>query len=260
MLYYDIKKSKIGGIIVNLENSIKDVIAQKLEDGTVEKLVGEQLEKGINEALNNLFRSWGDGSKIIENKLKEVIVPYLENYDYSKYVLKLDTVLVEILQNTSLDNKEMLENFKDLMLLEERKTIKATEIFKEWQKKVSKDVDTSDLEINYDDGVSYQDVDVSMALESLDKGYSIYDRARLVFECEDEDLNCEVRLKRWENARDKNWDIEYEGVHDISSIRYLEKFQIFLMRLSQAGVKVEIDSKYDEDWVEVDAEPEASFS
>jgi len=165
---------------MNLENSIKDVITQKLEDGTVERLVGEQLEKGISEALNSLFGSWGDGSKIIENKLKEVIVPYLENYDYSKYILKLDSVLVEILENTALDNKEMLENFKDLMLPEDRKTIKATEIFKEWQKKVAKDVDTSDLEINYDDRVSYQDVEVSLTFESLDKGYSIYDRARLV--------------------------------------------------------------------------------
>lgn len=245
---------------MNLENSIKDVISQKLEDGTVERLVGEQLEKGISEALNSLFRSWGDGSKVIENKLKEVIVPYLENYDYSKYTLKLDAVLVEILKNTTLDNRKMLENFKDLMLPEERKTIKATEIFEEWQKKVARGVDTSNLEIDYDGRVSYQDVEVSLTFEELEKGYSIYDRARLVFECQDEEMNCEVRLKRWEIGRDRNWDIEYEGVHDISSIRYLESFQIFLMRLSQAGVKVEVDSKYEEDWVEVKAEPEASFS
>ncbi|MGJ0847454.1 hypothetical protein ACR77J_12255 [Tissierella praeacuta] len=245
---------------MNLENSIKDVIAKKLEDGTVEKLIAEELEKGIQKSLEELFGWRGDASKVIEEKIKSVMVPYLENYDYSKYILKLDAVLVEILQNTTLDNKEMLENFKDLMLPEERKIIKATEIFKEWQKKVAKDVDTSDLEINYDDEVSYQDVDVSLTFEELDKGYSIYDRAKLVFECEDEDMNCEVRLKRWENDRDKNWDIEYEGVHSIASVRYLEKFQIFLMRLSQAGVKVEIDSKYEEDWVEVEAEPEASFS
>ena len=30
---------------MNLENSIKDVITKKLEDGTVEKIVAEQLEK-----------------------------------------------------------------------------------------------------------------------------------------------------------------------------------------------------------------------
>lgn len=245
---------------MNLENTIKDTISKKLEDGTVEKLIAEELEKGIRKSLESLFGHWGDASKVIEEKIKSVMVPYLENYDYSDYVLKLDTVLVEILKNTTLDNKKMLENFKGLMLPEERKIIKATEIFEEWQKKVAKDVDTSDLEIDYDDRVSYQDVEVSMTFENLDKGYSIYDRARLVFECQDKDMNCEVRLKRWENGRDRNWDIEYEGVHSISSVRYLESFQIFLMRLSQADIKVEIDSKYEEDWVEVEEEPEPSFS
>ena len=139
---------------MNLENSIKDVITQKLEDGTVERLISQELEKGIQKSLEDLFGWRGDASKVIEEKIKSVMVPYLESWDYSKYILKLDTVLVEILKNTALDNKKMLENFKDLMLPEERKTIKATAIFKEWQKKGAKDVDTSDLEINYDDEVS----------------------------------------------------------------------------------------------------------
>lgn len=30
---------------MNLENSIKDVIAKKLEDGTVERVIAEELEK-----------------------------------------------------------------------------------------------------------------------------------------------------------------------------------------------------------------------
>ena len=246
---------------MNLENSIKDVITQKLQDGTVEKLIGEELEKGIQKSLQSLLGSYGDINKIIEKQIKSVMVPYLENYDYSQYIMKLDNVLVEILKNTSIDNKKVLENFKDLMIPEDRKTIKASEIFKEWKEYVSSNIDTSDLEVNYDDDVSYQDATVTLLFEDLDKGYSIYDRAKLIFECEqDEDMNREVRLKRWENDRDKNWSIEYEDVHNIASIRYLDKFQIFLMRLSQAGTKVIIDAENEEDWVEVEAEPEADFS
>ena len=36
---------------MSIENSIKDVIAKKLEDGTIEELVSKQFEKGVNEAL-----------------------------------------------------------------------------------------------------------------------------------------------------------------------------------------------------------------
>lgn len=45
---------------MTMEQSIKDAITNKLEDGTVEKLIGEQLEKGVTNALDNLFRSYGD--------------------------------------------------------------------------------------------------------------------------------------------------------------------------------------------------------
>ena len=38
------------------------------------------------------------------------------------------------------------------------KSIKVSEIFEKWQKYVSENVSTTDLEICYDDGVSYQDV------------------------------------------------------------------------------------------------------
>ncbi|HHX61781.1 MAG TPA: hypothetical protein GX707_13920, partial [Epulopiscium sp.] len=238
-----------------------DVITQKLEDGTVEKLIGEELEKGIQKSLQSLLGSYGDINKVIEKQIKSVMVPYLENYDYSKYILKLDTVLVDILKSTSLDNKEMLENFKDLMTPEDRKTIKVSEIFKVWQEQVSKKVDTSELEINYDDGVSYDDAEVTLNVEYEDKGWSIYDRARVFFECEkDEEMNIEIRIRKWENEKGDGWDIEFENTHDISSLRYLSKLEVFLMRLSQAGTKVIIDTKYEEDWVEVEAEPEADFS
>ncbi|MEB4838517.1 hypothetical protein P5G86_00165 [Paenibacillus jamilae] len=36
------------------------MIGKKLAEGTVEKLIEEQLEKGINNALGSLFGSYGD--------------------------------------------------------------------------------------------------------------------------------------------------------------------------------------------------------
>src|SRR5690606_29777527 len=119
---------------MNLENSIKDVISKKLVDGTVEKLVEEHLQKGVTKALENLFSSYGDVTKVIEEQVKSVMVPYLENYDYSEYITKLDSVLVDVLKNTALENKKLLTNFRELMVHEERKEIKITELFEEWKK------------------------------------------------------------------------------------------------------------------------------
>lgn len=244
---------------MNLENTIKDVIAQKLEDGTVEKLIAEELEKGIKKSLESLLGYYGDANKVIEKKIKSVMVPYLENYDYSKYVLKLDTVLTEILKNTTLDNKTILENFKHLASYENVKEIKVSEIFKKWKKYVAEKIDTSNLEVVYDDGVSYENPEVTLDIEySNERDWSSFKHATIIFECEkDEEMNREIKITKF---KEYDWELDSKPVHDISSLRFIDEFSIFLMNLSQSGTKIIIDTEYEDDEVEVEAEPEASFS
>lgn len=145
---------------MNLESSIKDVIGKQLVDGTVEKLIEEQLQKGVTKALESLFSSYGEVTKVIEKQVKSVMVPYLESYDYSDYITKLDSVLVDVLKNSALENKKLLENFKDLMIREDRKEIKVTELFEVWKKYVAKNVETDGLEIDFDDRPSYEYVEI----------------------------------------------------------------------------------------------------
>ena len=99
----------------NLENSIKDCITKELEKGIVEKIITDKLEECIESSLKDLFGWNGAVKKVVEYKVESVIVPYLENYDYSEYILKLDSVLTEVLNKTTLDNRKILENFKALM-------------------------------------------------------------------------------------------------------------------------------------------------
>jgi hypothetical protein len=247
---------------VNLENSIKDVIAKKLEDGSIEKLVEEQLEKGVKEALGNLFRSYGDVTKVIEEQLKSVMIPYLENYDYSEYITKLDSVLVDVLKCTALENKNMLENFKELMLPEERKTIKASELFETWSKYVAKHVDTDDLKINYDDTPTYDYVGITLDVNyDDDRSWSSFDYATLTLECEhDDSMNFALRLSRWTGNKEKHWDISYDSKQEIKSLRHLNEFEIFLIRLVQAGTKLIMDTDSDSDDIVPEKEPEATFS
>lgn len=247
---------------MSLENNIKDVISKKLEDGTIEKIVSEQLEKGVANALESLFRSYGDVTKIIEEKIKSVMVPYLESYDYSQYITKLDSVLVEVLKNSALENKKLLENFKTLMTNNENiKSIKVTEIFDKWMKYVSENVSTTDLEICYDD-YSYQNVEVIFEfIQDEKETWSSMEKARIIFVCEhDEDMNFEINVHRWDFTRDRNWIIDSDKLLNLKSLRHLNELQVLLMNLSQHSITIEIDSKYDTGDVEVEAKPEASFS
>jgi hypothetical protein len=249
---------------LSLEDSIKDIISRKLTDGTVERSVEKYVEEGINHALKDLFGSYGDVTKVIEKQVKSVMVPYLENYDYSRYITKLDEVLIEVLKHSAIENKELLDNFKDIITAPSiEKEIKMSDIFKQWMKYVADNVETDGLEIDYDDEPSYEAVGVWFEVEEDEDRYdwSIYKNATVKFECEhDEKMNAIFKLSRWKDSSRKGWDIEFKAVADISSLRYLDKFSIFLLKLKQNNIKVILDEMSDNDSVRPEKQPEADWS
>ncbi len=245
---------------MNIEESIKDVIKSRLDEGIIERLVSENLEKGINKSLENILGSYGDVTKVIEGKIKEVMIDQLSGFDYSKYIVKLDCVLAEILKSTVLDNKKILENFKDLMVNEDiPKVVKLSDIFEKFNKYVSENVKTSDLEIDYDDSPSYECVTTTMEVEyEEERSWSSFKNAKVTFECEkDEDLNFEMHLSKF---KEYPWSLSLSLDTSISSLRYLDEFKIYLLKLQQAGTKIEIDNDDLSDEVRPEAEPEASYS
>lgn len=250
---------------MSLEANVKDVISKKLEDGTIEKIIQEQMEKGVTNAMENLFRSYGDVTKVIESKVKEVMVPYIERHNFSEYLTKLDQVLIEVLEHSALENKKLLENFKDIMVNyeEDEKQVTASALFKKYQKYVAAKCDTDDLEICYDDGVSYEPVEVSMEFEEDNRSWSSFKDAKLIFECEkDESLNVVIPLSQWTGSYrfdEKKWDIRFQRPSDLSSLRHLNSFEVYLMALSQNFTNIIIDESYETDEVYLDAEPEPDF-
>ncbi|WP_253200717.1 hypothetical protein [Clostridium sp. CF012] len=235
---------------MNLENGIKDIIGKKLEDGTIEKLVSEQLELGIKRSLEDILGHYGDVTKIIEKKIKEVMIPYLESYDYSQYIVKLDSVLVDVLKDSTLENRKLLENFKELMTIEENlKDIKITQIYKKWCEYCTEKIDSEKI-----DGYDYEGgyINTSLDVEEVSSDWSNYEKHIVRFECEeDKDLNIEFILTRWKEF-DKTHRLDWKKTNELSSLKHLNKFDMFMMKIDQAFSKIEIDdsSTNDEIFIE----------
>lgn len=251
---------------MNLEERIANAVNEKLTDGTVEKLVEQQIEKAVKDALEDVFRYNGKGRKMIEERLNEVIVPVIERHDFNQYIVKLDTVLTDIVNNTSLeDNKKILENFRGLMWELEKKEIKLSEIFEEYCKHVAANVNTDDLEAHCEDGEAYYDhVTAQMEVEHEDKGWfnSPFDDCIVKFTCDDDkDLNCQIKL--YKRKTEEKWGILHFGETfcDINSLSGLSEFDVFIMTLNRGFVKIIMDteSEYDSD-IEPDEKPEWSLS
>ena len=193
-----------------------------------------------------------------------MLVPLIESYDMSEYIVKLDTVLTEIVNSTALtDNKRILANFKSLMTEPEMKTITVSELFKEYKKFVAKEMDTDGRDVQVDDGVYYDPMEVNFeVIEEEDRSWSCFDRAILELSVDEEEqqekLNRTIRLDHYKNGKE-GWDIISEFNPQITSLRYLDDFDIFLLKLQRANVKVIVDKKSDWDSVISENEPEATY-
>ena len=248
---------------MNLEERITNAVMEKMTDGTVEELVKKNVESAINKSLDDLFSWSGAGKKMIDEKVKEVIVPVIERHDFNQYIVKLDSVLTDIINQTSLaENEKILENFKVLMLEPDMKVIKLSDIFKKYCEYVAHDVDTDNLEACCEDGEPYYEpVTANMEVEHEDRWMSSSEYCRVKFYCdEDKELNKELRLYR--SRDDRNWTISYviDTFCDINSLRSLSDFDIFLMTLRRGYVDVEMDteSEYADD-IEPEETPEWSL-
>lgn len=245
---------------MTLENAIRDVLNQKLTDGTVESLIAKNVEDGINEALRNMFLSYGDMTKIIEKKLKEVMVPYIESHDFSEYLVKLDSVLVELTKSSIPQNKVMLENFQTLMT-PSPESIKVSELFDKWCEYAQDYIDVDGLEIDYDEEPTYEYSDVSMTFEQFDKSsWSSFDYGELVFVSDhDKKLNVSISLSKWERRTDDEWEIDKLKPLELTSLRYADEFQVYLHSLKQAGTKIKLDDDYLSNEIAPNERPEASY-
>lgn len=247
-----------------MKEELLKIAQESLSSDEVTEIVKEKFMKALGSAIEDAFR-WGDAKHAIENIVKEVMVPYIENYDFSEYLPKLDSVLTEIVNSDfCIGNKTILENFEKLMLAPEQKEIKLTDLFKAWVKQCEKDIDTDGLDIDYDDGVSYQSVDCEMRFELEDKlSWSSCQRAVITFENEhDEKLNVEIPVSKWiwDSGKEEPYTLSVYKDLMISSLRNLSEFDVLLLRLSRSGTAIIIDKESYYDYIQPEAEPEASFS
>lgn len=247
-----------------MKEELLKIAQESLSSEEVTAIVKEKFMNALGSAIEDAFR-WGEAKRAVENKVKEVMVPYIENYDFSEYLPKLDSVLTEIINSDfCIGNKKILENFERLMLAPEQKEIKITDLFKAWVKQCEKDIDTDGLDIDYDDGVSYQSVDCEMRFELEDKpSWSSFQRAVITFENEhDEKLNVEIPVSKYIRSDGKEEPYTLSVYKDImiSSLRNLSEFDVLILRLSRAGTAIIIDKEYYESYIQPEKEPEASFS
>lgn len=130
--------------MANFDEDIKRITDEILSDGTVDQIIREKVTDGIEKAIASSF-NYGKLEKAVKERVEQVLVPFIESYDMSGYIVKLDTLLTEMVNKSVLiDNKNLLENFKFMMEEPQETDIKISDLFKEYKKFVAGDMEVEE--------------------------------------------------------------------------------------------------------------------
>lgn len=92
----------------------------------------------------------------------------------------------------------------------------------------------------------------------LKKNYATIDFTVDEEEQQDE-LNRTIRLPKWNEDKKNGWEIRVDTTPNLYSLRNMEEFDLLLIKLQRADVRLVADELGDEDYVYSDTKPEPTY-
>ena len=142
--------------------------------------------------------------------------------------------------------------------------MKLTDLFKEYKKFVARNMDTDGREVEWDESPEYEAMTAFFEFEEeRERSWSSFKYAAIDFtvdeEEQQEELNRTIRLSRWDGDRKDGWEIRVDTNPNLNSLRNLDEFDLLLLKLQRADVRIIADELSDEDYVYSDTKPEPTY-
>lgn len=241
---------------MDLQKMFMNELEAKMANGEVKKKIEKAVDETINNTIKNLFTGYdGVGTKI-QVKLQEQMCKQIEKYDFDKYLPKLELVLTECINNVTKDTKKVIKNFETFVKMDRFNNITLQDIFDKYKVFVSENVATHDLEVITDDSPCYEDVEVSIDIDTQ------WSRKVVTLRCTQDELITKKFELSTTTYRDEYYlDYKSNTRTQLFTLRDLDEFDIYLIELAQTYTNISKDLSIDEEEVEVEvkAEPEADF-
>lgn len=99
--------------------------------------------------------------------------------------------------------------------------------------------------------------------EDLERSWSSFKYATIDFTVDEkeqqDELNRTIRLSKWNGDRKNGWEIRVDTTPNLYSLRNMEEFDLLLIKLQRADVRLVADELGDEDYVYSDTKPEPTY-
>lgn len=256
---------------------MKDLIArvfnEKLEDGTIEKIIGKHIEDMVSSILNEQMGWGGEIKKALAEKVKPVALAAVDECDLSKTVAVVAELLNNALRGTPIHLlNDTLNGIKSIYSQDENirglrfgQTVKLSDIFKKYCEFIKgKTFDEDDLDkkgiesFDYDEEEGkYAYVGVEMTVEETEtETYYGYKRSKYTVEMRSE-LNGENEGFTFSvcEAYNREFRLEIEtGGMLLAELSHIDPFIMYLITVRNNYCKIQIDTESEHEDVKVEVE------
>lgn len=209
--------------------SPEEIVLSKFDNGALQKAVDERTDKLMQDIVNDVFGDYSTVTRAIKEQISNQMIPHIESYNYGDHAIKLEHLLNNVMAHVTADSSNLIDNLNTLLDNKKIETASIDNIVDAYSKHVVKNIETDDLEIDYDDGEPrYMNLTINVnvddhELNTISRSSNI-DRKRITLSCEeDEDFNTIIDISRWnENSgiRDRAWHIETVLTEKDNSVSY----------------------------------------
>ncbi len=248
-----------------MKELINKAFEEKMKDGSIERIVSDKINEMVVNICTAQMRYDGPARKAMEEKLSPLILAAVERCDLSNMVDKITMILNASLKDTAVEEyDELFDSLRGMFginekikPLREKRFVKMSDIFKEYQKYLQDVYDRDDFresEIEYDDGY-YATVDCSMVVSPDEdelfrkRGYVV----ELSTDKSNEKKSGDIRFKlRWDYSGSELYVRADLRDLTIAELRYCPSFILYLAFIEREWIRVDLDTMNEEENVYID--------
>lgn len=222
---------------MNINEMITQAMEEQLESKETKEFIEKKAKEMIQKAIVQSFNGYKGVGDVLEEKIKETMIPMVEMFDITQHDIKLDLLLTEVINKQTKENSEILRNFKSLTQVV-GKDVTIEDIVKKWVEYAEDEIDTTELEPCVDNPSSYEAVEYRLGYR---KGSSNGDLI-ISLTCEkDPSLDKEIELYKFKYSsipdNYKIWGVNEE--FDLNSLKNLDEFNLYIHALKMNDVRLD---------------------
>lgn len=222
---------------MELEKLCKDSLDTLVSNGTLKKIVDEQMQKTLESILNEVFGPWSSFHRDLKEKMEKSIKVNLKEMNLKEYNSFIEEQVYSILKEKAdlRTNQQLDDTIKDILSVD-KESITLTELIKEILDEEYEYTDIEDIEYEY----------ASLHIKSN------YSDSKIIYIDVREDIdpvNCKYRI-----TIDKDGFVEkvkFPSYNEQNTITLGYGIERLLRKLYMSKIKIELDQGEDDEYYDL---------